>query len=149
MRFEQLDFHDKIKLLQRIHRKINKELFGSSLQNIYLDIENLNKYDGQELIDGAFLTFPHKKISLSHEFVERIEKLKTQKEQVIHLFALILHESVHQYCYENGIDDKNHGGQWTEEAARHGLISIYENGKLKKESLTSTVGIIYCTFNIR
>ncbi len=146
MRFEQKSFIQKIKTLEKFHNVINEVLFHSELQPIPLDIKNLNKCEASD-VWGAFEAhayhFDVKKnthinevISISHEFVDYLSSLKTQKLQILDLSQVILHEMVHQYCYEKGIEDKNHGAQWQKVAQEHELISIYENGNPKEETLT-------------
>lgn len=151
MRFELLSYAGKMETLKRMHRHINKHFFNNSLRDIPLDIENISK---EEDLNGRFRVcdipgFPPEKISISIEFEEDIAQLKTQKEQVLLLGSVLLHEAIHQYCYENGIEDKNHAGQWTEEAERHGLTSIYENGEPVEEHLTLAGYIGLQAFRIR
>lgn len=148
MRYEQLDYAGKMKTLKRLHRHINKHFFNNALHSIPLDIENISK---EEDLYGRFSVreyAPFEKISISYELEEDLMKLKTQKEQVLFLGSVILHEAIHQYCYENGIEDKNHAGQWTEEAEKHGLKSIYEDGEQKEEALTLAGYIGLYTFRI-
>lgn len=147
MRFEKLDFPEQIKFLKRLHKRINKRLFNGELGKVFIDIENINKYyeDGYEAAacfrktsDKYPELFP-KAILISHEYERDIESLPTQKEQILQLFGLLLHEMIHQYCYENGIDDGNHNEAWQKAAEEHGLISKYEDGKPSEtiETLTS------------
>jgi len=151
MRYEQLTHAGKMKTLKRMHRFINKHFFNNSLRVIPLDIENISK---EEDLSGLFGVcdipgFPYpEKISISHELEKDIEKMKTQKEQVLLLGTILLHEAIHQYCYENGIEDENHAGQWKETAKEHGLISIYEDGTLIEEHLTITAYITMQSFRI-
>lgn len=150
MRYEQLTHAGKIKTLNRMHRFINKHFFNNSLRVIPLDIENLSK---EEDLNGRFSVrnlpgFPPEKISISYELEEDIGKLKTQKEQVLLLGTILLHEATHQYCYEKGIEDKNHAGQWEETAKEHGLISIYEDGTPIEEHLTLAGYITMISFRI-
>ena len=151
MRFELLSYSGKMEVLKRMHRHINKHFFNNSLRDIPLDIENISK---EEALNGRFRAcntpgFPPEKISISIEFVEDIAQLKTQKEQVLLLGRVLLHEAIHQYCYENGIEDKNHAGHWTKEAERHGLTSIYENGEPVEEHLNLAGYIGFQAFRIR
>lgn len=150
MRYEQLTHAGKMKTLKRMHRFINKHFFNNSLRVIPLDIENLSK---EEDLHGRFSVcdlpgFPPEKISISYELEEDIEKVKTQKGQVLFLGTVLLHETIHQYLYENGIEDKNHAGQWEEAAKEHGLISIYEDGTPIEEHLTLAGYITMLSFRV-
>ncbi len=151
MRYEQLTYSEKINTLKRLHRYINKHLFDNSLKTIALDIENLSK---EAELYGMFSVkdYPEpqsEKISISYEFEEDIKKFKTQKEQALFLGMIVLHEVIHQYCYENGINDKDHSGKWTEIAENHGLTSIYENGKQVRECLNMLGMIAMQNFRIK
>ena len=148
MRFEVLTYSEKIKVLKRLHGYINKNLFDNSLKEILLDIENLSK---EEDLYGSFSfgsDLLPEKISISHELIDNVKRLKTQREQVLLLGAVVLHEAIHQYCFENGLDDEDHAGQWRETAEKHGLISIYESGKLIKETITRPTCFLLQMFRI-
>ncbi len=148
MRFEQLDHFGQMRNLKRLHRYINECFFENSLNEAQMDIENLP--------EGVLAMFyirhvprDEETISLSYEFMEELSSFKTQKEQTLHLGGVILHEMIHQYCYENGIDDKDHAGQWSEVAEKHGLISRYEDGEPGKENVPAITTLILSWFRIR
>ena len=144
MRFEQMEFERKIKTMRKFHKRINRDFFNGKLKNIALDIANTNKGQmpdnvamftpsalsvNRETLEASFV----EKISFAHEFIEIIAEQKTQREQAFAIATVMLHEMIHQYCYENGLDDENHSGEWEKTAYEHGLISIYRNGKLIEE----------------
>lgn len=141
MRFEELEYKQRQKLFKRVHKLLNIELFNGCLHDIPIDLCNINKAlpDGSEdecsacfrLTDGA-----NPQILFSLEFEDDISALQTQKEQKIMLVGVMLHEMIHQYCYENNIDDKNHSPAWQACAKEHGLIRVYEDGEPMHEELT-------------
>ena len=54
--------------------------------------------------------------------IDDVEKCKTQKDQILLLSITMLHEMIHQYCFENGIKDEGyHDDGWYEIARQHGL----------------------------
>lgn len=137
MRFERMDYTQRRKALKRLHRRLNKRLFGNLLsEKIILCVGNVggnlagrfNPLDG--FIDGMQCPI----IELSHEFVdEDLSKCRTQKQQIYLLTMVLLHEMIHQYCFENGIDDTGHNDRFIEEAKKHGLISSIGNGIYQEE----------------
>ena len=147
MRFEQLPHLSQIKTLERLHKYINQNLFENKLSKIDMDIVNIHTKDAF----GMFSTndIVGNRIAISYEMIDVLSQLKYQKEQALCLGAVILHEMIHQYCYENNIDDSNHGGMWYETAKEHGLISIYENGELVREELTISDDFALSLFTIR
>lgn len=156
MRFENLEWGKRIRFLQRLHKKLNKELFNGCLNDILIDIQNLNKFDEWDDCyaqyrtgNKEFLEFFPPRILFSLEFLDRLELFKTQKEQVMFLSQIMLHEMIHQYCHENGIVDDNHSEAWQEEAAKHGLHSVYCNGELCEEWLEPKPIFVILNFQIR
>lgn len=156
MRFEQMPHAAKIKTMHRLHRFINKEFFDNKLQEIYLTIENLNK-NNDDVWAGfsrnAYLFNPETKtayqsmkIAFAWEFEEYLAEQKTQKMQALIMGHIMLHEMIHQYCYESGLDDSNHGGDWEQAAEEHLLHSIYRDGQCVEEKLSTSAEILFYNF---
>lgn len=176
MRYENLEWNDKMKLFRRLHRRLNKGCFKGCLKEVVFSIENLNKKDPEvwavfrrpemdedqasELLD-SYDSHEKRKIAMayiqrmtsgqilfSYEFEDDIKSLRTQKQQVGFLTMVMLHEMIHQCCFEYGIDDTDHSEEWQKTAEEHGLHSIWNNGENVEEWLTfSWVSIV--NFRIR
>lgn len=152
MRFENLEFREQICFLRRLHKQLNKDLFDGQLKQISIDIENLNGHRTKEKAFAEYLTetvpgIIPRKISFDHDFIDYISQLKTQKEQGRLITQVLLHEMIHQYCAENGINDENHSDAWQQAAAEHGLHSIYKNGEFQEEWALPVAHI--ATINLR
>ena len=143
MRFETLDYESTRNTLRRLHKRLNKNLFGGELHEVRLCVENLDNPFSCNTPYPAFARFRsrdlmgNESISFDHSFADFLEGLETQREQVYMLTLVMLHEMIHQYCYENGIDDSGHGGEWSRIAEAHGLHSIFQNGEPVEEELRS------------
>ena len=135
MRYETLSHSAKMNFFQRLHKKLNHDFFDGELEHIFIDVQNISKHedlwglyrDGNEIYPKAIL--------FSYEFEDHIEQLKTQKEQLVVVAYILCHEMVHQYCSENGIDDTNHSAEWQKQAAKRGVLDIYEDGVLKSAEI--------------
>lgn len=160
MRFEQKAFIDQIKTLKRLHHYLNRVIFKNALQaDIPIDICNINK-EAESNFAACFRCnhiFCDEKgahfgvaILFGRELIyDDIATMKTQKAQIFALGATMLHEMIHQYCYENNLDDTNHGGQWKETAEKFHLISNYEEGEPISEYVTQTGAFIISCFRLR
>ena len=142
MRFETLDWEKQCKVLNKLHTLLNRNVFGGELNEIPVSIENLNNglYQTPDCYGVFFNNDPATKserIILSLEFMDRIIRCRTQKEQRYCLVMVLLHEMIHQYCYEKGIDDRNHNNAWINEAKDHWLVSDYKDGEIISEELDS------------
>lgn len=138
MRFEAMEYRQKMRFLQRLHATINREFFKGELKPVMIDIRNLNKTTGDDCLAMYCKadTLQPDRILFSHEFVEVIAQQRTQRNQALIFFQVMLHEMIHQYCAENGIDEKEgHDEQWQQAAALHGLHSVYNAGTLQEEWL--------------
>ena len=110
MRFETLTGEKQIAFLQRLHKTINRKIFKGELAPLQNTPKDINP-----------------------DFITRLGKLDTQKEQAKALVRAMLHEMVHQYCAKNDIDDRNHSEQWQRAAADHWLHSVYSQGQPVEE----------------
>ena len=163
MRFEEKGSMEQIRTLKRLHKYLNREIFQNALsEDIVIDICNINKGERDEDFAACFRRehiAPDMKtraitlkeaVLFGNEFIyDDIARMKTQKAQAFVLGAVMLHEMIHQYCYENGLDDTNHGGQWLETAERFQLLSAYEDGELLSEELTEQGEYIVSSFRMR
>lgn len=155
MRFENLSEDQRYRFLQRLHKKLNKEVFNGDLEEIIVDVRDITKNRDIKLF-ACYSRDPQQYyqrygIFFSFEFVDRIKLLKTQKEQALYIVQTLLHEMIHQYCHENGIDDTDHSDEWQRVAAEHQLHSIYHNGEMVEEWLDglSIPGIIISNLKIQ
>lgn len=157
MRFEQMTFEEQIKSLTRLHKRINKDFFDNKLKTIHIDIASIKTEehpDGIAKFTRNAVLFDQKTksaylgecICFAWELVDCMAELKTQKEQALVAGGVMLHEMVHQYCFENGIDDTNHGGRWEETAREHNLISIYRDGKQIEDNPSETARLWFYNF---
>ena len=152
MRFEKLGYRDRQNNLQKMHKRLNKSFFNNELNRIVIDFESLDE-EGTEKCFGIFLgKHPFsgfETILFSYELEDYITELKTQREQILVLGTVMLHEMIHQYCYENGIDDTDHGGRWSEVAEKHGLHSVYKNGERIEEWGLPVLQFVLANFAFR
>ena len=119
MRFERLSFDDKINNLRRLHKHLNKHLFDNCLNEIAIDIENL---DARAMFHEA-----DDHISICSTYISDVISSLTIKDQILSLATVMLHEMIHQYCYEHDIDtfadsESGHNAAFIAEAWKHGLI---------------------------
>ena len=145
MRFENLGYHREQAFFQRLHRKLNKELFDGKLSDLEIDIRNINGYRDED----AFACYHHHSILFSHEFFEYVVKQETQKKQAECIVQVLVHEMIHQYCHENGIDDSNHSEEWQRAAEEHGLHSVYHDGVMVEERGKTILALIAADVRIR
>lgn len=154
MRYEALDFKQKISFFQRLHKKLNKELFAGTLSALLIDVRNLNKTDDKSKwyfakYCPADLHGPER-ILFTLDFEDTLEQFQYQYQQANFITQIMLHEMVHQYCAQNSIDDSGHSEKWQQAAKDHGLISIYLNGNgPEKEYLIGGAAIIAAETRIR
>ena len=136
---ENLHTLQRIDLLRQLHDYINHNAFNGQLSAVDIDIENLQRKSA----DAGGMFYPHTicrggklgmKISMDAEFICRLSELPDdlQKEWLI---IFMLHEMVHQYCFENGIDDTGHNESFMQAADKFGLESCYDNDELLYENL--------------
>ena len=135
-----MEYQAKIKFLYKVYEILNKNLFDGKLTIGKIDIENLDeayaKFSVKEWIlpDGEYTDIEC--ISFSHEFVQRVSEEKYQKVQHYLIVMIMLHEMVHQYCYENGINDEDHNENFQKIAEKHGYRYKYCKNRLMEERLT-------------
>lgn len=157
MRFENLSYSEKRAFLQRLHKRLNRQLFYGQLKPIDIIVENLSGPNGEKVCFAVYKkTFQYErgelqqsaKISISYEGEDLIAKQHTQKDQAYIVTMLLLHEMIHQYCAENGIDEGNHNENWQRAAADHGLHSVYKNGVIQEEDLQLITLIVISSLRI-
>ncbi len=144
MRFEMLDYQQRIKFLQRLHKCLNKELFNNVLLPLVIDVRNLNHAESH--ITAMYCTadeYQPERILFDDSFFifdeDGLRSLKTQGQQAEIIVKTMLHEMIHQYCEETGIPQNkeiDHSKEWQQAAKEHGLYSVYdEKDVLIKEQL--------------
>lgn len=130
-----LPYSDHMRMLIEIHTSLNKMLFDGRLKPIKMDICNIHdsNIDGElnAVYRQRMITLPgvpDRCILIDNLFVTDIlPKAGDATDQMLLLMETVLHEMVHQYCDENGEDDQNHCGAWSEVANKHGLyVEIWD-----------------------
>lgn len=129
MRWENMTAEAKQKTLSRFHRALNRKLFAGELKEVLLYADFVDGTDGG--IISAFMCGEngHNCIFMTGLYENMIERFATVKGQTLFCVVVLLHEMIHQYCYEHGIDGKehaDHGERFKEIAAAHGLVSCYD-----------------------
>ena len=134
MRLEDMTTMQLRRSLKRLHRRINNQVFFGTLRDIPIFLQYcIISQDGQDCC-GAF-NEDQESIYISELFVSDLARCRTQREQCVILCQTLLHEMIHQYCYEYGIDDTDHGTLWTDTAGKFHLISCYEYGEPIQEHI--------------
>lgn len=132
MKWENMTTEAKQKTLSRFHRSLNRRLFAGELKEVLLYADFVDGTDGG--IISAFMCGEngHNCIFMTGLYEKWIERFATVKGQTLFCVIVLLHEMIHQYCYEHGIDGKehaDHGERFKRIAAAHGLVSCYaDNG---------------------
>lgn len=132
MRYEQQNHEGKLHTLRRLHRFINRDFFDSELMDCSIDIASVNSR--QDIWAGFSRAGP--KIIFVPGFADYMREQRSQRMQAVIMGHVMLHEMIHQYCFQNGIDDSNHAGGWKQAAAEHLLHSIYAGGQLIEETMS-------------
>lgn len=131
MRWENMTAEAKQKTLSRFHRALNRRLFGGELKEVLLYADFVDGTDGG-ILGGFGCDSSREWIFMTGLYEKWIERFATVKGQTLFCVIVLLHEMIHQYCYEHGIDGKehaDHGERFKEIAAAHGLVSCYaDNG---------------------
>lgn len=153
MRFEQLGWKQQIQILSTLHKMLNDLYFNGELEDVKVDIENLanpNVCGQDEGYINAGCFFKDKvlyisengemsqryKISISNDFINDAlanEENCSDDDQKYYLTRTMLHEMIHQYCYQNGIDEGDHNETWQQIAWDHGLDASYKDGLPQRE----------------
>lgn len=132
MRFERLEPDAQMIFLSRLYTRLNSELFEARLKGIPVCIAGSPfEPDAAGYFHKPQPTDRHKNgyIVITRGFIEdSIKPCKYQWHQVVLLATILLHEMIHEYCYENGIDDAEHNEHWQAEAEKRYLHSPYTNG---------------------
>ena len=142
MRFEHLEYENRQAMFQRLHKLLNKALFSGKLRRVSIDVENVNMVDDLEQgVDGVFRRpiegscAQKAAILFSREFADSLALEKTETDQIERLSLVLLHQMIHQYCWERRIVDDDHNDIWQDVAFTHGLDSIYIDGIKIEEDL--------------
>ena len=162
MRFETKTLQEQINILRRLHRFLNDLCFDNALnEDIIIEIQDMNKYkDEDEFVLAICGVRPRPRnhtieydgllgentdndeyelataIIFDTIVIEDAKKLKTQKEQVLFIAYIMLHEMVHQYCHENGIEDwGTHDDSWKNIARKFGLSYVFDCNGTERETI--------------
>ena len=137
MRFEKMNWAEQIRFMKRLHGRLNRGLFGGQLTQPEFSIEyiRLEHDDPDGLFWGGYKKTVWQNgecviprcIAIDHTLVEDISGMRTQREQFYLLALILLHEMVHQFCDENGIDDSDHNENYQQAAEDHWLYRIGED----------------------
>lgn len=116
---------------QRVHKKLNQALFDGQLKDVFIDVQNINTIDHEGELYACYCRYPspiltplgmkNRAILFGHEFVKDVSRLQTEEEQFKFFLQVLLHEMIHQYCDENGIEEGDHNENWREAAWTHEL----------------------------
>lgn len=153
MRIEMMSHKEKIRALNRLHKRLNREFFDGKLNSkILIDIGMLGEFNDSDVL-GSFShaayaysektgeVYRTESITISRELINELRESKTQRSQLLCIATIMLHEMIHQYCYENGLP-LDHGREFCKAAEEHGLISIYEEERKIDEYLTEKASMI-------
>lgn len=137
--------YEKMEILTRAWAFLNKIYFDNNLNPINITYGNLNKpyrkMDAYGIFRPESITFTPDKnltimpgIEIDHRvFEDPWECADYDEDRAYAILMVMLHEMIHQYCFENGIDDGDHNDNFTKAADEHGLVSEYANGQQVRE----------------
>ena len=129
MRWESMSKEAKIHTISRFHRAMNRRLFGGDLRDPLLYVDFVDG-TAEGILGGFGCDSSREWIFLTGLYEQRIERFGTVKGQTLFCVIVLLHEMIHQYCYEHGIDGKEHathGDRYKEIAEGAGLVSCYDS----------------------
>ena len=141
-----------------MYKQINEKLFDNTLLGAVIEVLDLNHSDRPRyrrlryIFYGRFVyisEWGEEHIWFSYNLEDEIKKKPTQKAQVECLAEIMLHEMIHQYCFEYEIDDDDHSDEWQRIAEQHGLHSYYEFGDCIEEWLKDNALDAIKDFRIR
>ena len=130
-----MSYKERITYIEKAHKVLNNYFFGGKLKTPFINICNIEKYVDYGIL-GLFVSDTSKMpetiftdkacaILFSHEQAERADNEETENAKNAHFISTLLHEMIHQYCYENNIKDNENGvhlKSFADEAEGHGLI---------------------------
>lgn len=149
MRYERLDLDGKIRVMKQTYDFLKRTVFqdGELKHSVRFD-ENHMYVAGQpeeaynpENNQSELFILQELRFTLSPRLTQEMAKQKTRIDQANYLTKRILHVMVHQFNFENGIDDLKHGQSFISEAQRRGLASYYKNGKWIEELWGNYLGL--------
>ena len=132
--------NQRVDYLRRAHEILNNYFFDGKLSTPYITICNIDKYGDTDIL-GLFVSDTSKMVEtmftdkscailFSYRQVDEAGKEKTENAENAHFISTLLHEMIHQYCYENNIKDNDNGihlKSFADEAENHGLEAYIIN----------------------
>lgn len=122
------------KFLCMLHDYINKELFEDKLQHIFCCFTEISDIS----VNGCYYANNDDlgaRIEISRKYLEYIDQF-FEEDRSYMLFIVLLHEMIHQYCDENGIQSSAHDKTFCDTAAKFGLETYSKDGNvIDKERL--------------
>lgn len=148
MRFEKMSDDLRFYNLKRLNKCINKHCFNNELEEAEIDMCEGDEMDFFAIYYHPTIYHHYHEILVSSETIDRLANYNTIKKQEEALFIIVLHEMVHQYCYENGINDDDHNENFIDACKHHGLMRYQEvNGSwAEKLSLGGMIARSYFRF---
>lgn len=130
-----MSYNEEQAMLNRFHNRLNECFFSGELKKVRLDFRNINKSDFRNDALGVFyrpfegenfLDTPL--IAIDRDLFDNICNGRDNEKWITCIVSTLLHEMVHQYCYENEIvdvdkDNGKHTEQFANVASEHGLMA--------------------------
>lgn len=150
MRYETMELHQKKAFLQRLHRRLNRDLFNGELKRIKITTYVYTHDNCLAFHRKEYCGEPPEIVFNMPEFEKLMRDCATQHEQGFCIVGVLLHEMIHQYCDERGINDRGHNDNFQKAAEEHGLHSEYRDGERVDEWLKGWAWVIpQCRLRIR
>lgn len=143
MRYENLNHFEKLKLLHDIYDVINEFIMCKALTPAHIDICNLKSELYAVFRVQQIPQLPHENILISHTLEEDLTLAENEKIQIEFLAQVLLHEMVHQYCYEKNIDDRDHNKNYVKVAKGFGLEINNDGDEILSEKVKFLLSIFF------
>ena len=147
-RIEEMATEEQLEALCRLHDILNDGLFDGKLKRAFFPVIGKTYFsnDGCEMrisragndpgfnACASFHPFPES-ICFDVYTLQYLASDYKSEEQVRFIARILLHEMIHQYCYENGLP-LGHGGRFRQYCKAHGLqrITVFNECEERKET---------------
>ena len=158
-RIEEMAKDEQLESLCRLHDILNDGLFDGKLKRAFVPVigKTFNTNDGCWMSIGragkragnqsftalaSFHPSPIENICFDYFTLQFLACDYEPEEQVRFIAITLLHEMIHQYCYENGLP-LGHGGKFRQYCKAHGLqrITVFNEFEERKETQESLLPI--------
>jgi len=127
-----MNMYQRESILQYWHSKLNKKLFNNELEVAKIIVRNDEEAvkNAEEGIEARYIDWYGRDYIVFYPYTWMAEEPETDNETIevpvsVYDVTVLLHEMVHQYCNQNGIDDIDlngkHNENFREAAEKHGL----------------------------